>query len=168
GAVDAADAAARDGVGVGRVDEPSPVDGLTAAGRRRLGRAWLAGAVPTFLVYAWILMVQRWAPLQVQFFDDFYDAQARSLFNGRLDVPPEVVGFEGFLIDGKTYIYFGPFPSLLRMPLLAVTDRFDGRLTTLSMLAATAVLAWAGFRLACVVRAMVRGAVPVGRREAWA
>jgi hypothetical protein len=152
----------------GGVDEVSEIDGLTRAGRRRLARAWLIGGVPTFLVYAWVLMAERWSPLQVQFFDNFYDAQARSLFHGRLDVPREVVGFEGFLIDGKTYIYFGPFPALLRMPIMALTDRFDGRLTTLSMLAAMAVLVWATFRLTCVVRGMVRGAVPVGPREALA
>jgi hypothetical protein len=151
-----------------RPQRPSDVDGLTNDDRRRMRRAWAFGAVPTFLVYAWVLMAGRWAPLQVQYFDNFFDAQARALFDGRLDVPPEVVGFEGFLIDGKTYIYFGPFPSLLRMPIMALTDRFDGRLTTLSMLGAMAVLAWAAFRLSCVVRAMVRGAVPVGRREALA
>jgi hypothetical protein len=144
------------------------VDGLTRAGRRRLARAWLIGGVPTFVVYAWVLMAERWSPLQVQFFDNFYDAQARSLFQGRLDVPRDAVGFEGFLIDGKTYIYFGPFPALLRMPILAVTDRFDGRLTTLSMLVAMALLVWATFRLACVVRGMVRGAAPVGPRETMA
>jgi hypothetical protein len=144
---------------------PAAIDGLTRAGRRRLRRAWLLGAVPTLIVFAWVLMALQWAPLQVQYFDNFYDAQARSLFDGRLDVPREVTGFEGFLIDGKTYIYFGPFPSLLRMPILAATDRLDGRLTTLSMLAAMAVLAWATFRLACVVRGMVRGPVPVGPRE---
>lgn len=151
-----------------RRQRPSELDGLTRDDRTRLRRAWLLGTVPTFVVYAWVLMAGRWAPLQTQYFDRFFDAQTRSLFDGRLDVPPEVVGFEGFLIDGKTYIYFGPFPSLLRMPIMALTDRFDGRLTTLSMLAAMAVLAWAAFRLSCVVRAMVRGAVPVGRREALA
>ncbi|HLM64920.1 MAG TPA: hypothetical protein VK306_11530 [Acidimicrobiales bacterium] len=147
------------------VDPVDPADDLTPADRRRLRRAWWAGALPTLLVYGWVLMVERWSPLQRQYFDDFFDLQARSFFNGRLDVPPGSVGFEGFLIGGKTYIYFGPLPALLRMPVLAVTDRFDGRLTTLSMLAGMVVLAVASFRLACVVRAMVRGPAPVGRRE---
>ncbi len=143
-----------------------PHDGLDDAGRRRLRRAWWRGAVPTLAAYLWVLTVGRADLLQVHYFDDFYDAQARSLMHGRLDVPPEVPGFEGFLIDGRTYIYFGPFPSLLRMPVLAVTDRFDGRLTTLSMLLAAVVLAAASFRLLCSLRPLARGHPAAGATRA--
>jgi hypothetical protein len=141
------------------------VDGLAPADRRRLRRAWWTGATPTLAVYAWIVTVGRLSPFQRGYFDDFYDAQARALFHGHLDVPRDVVQFEGFLIDGRTYIYFGPVPALLRMPVLLVTDRFDGRLTAVSMLIATVVLAVAAFRLACVLRAAVRGDAPLGARE---
>lgn len=141
------------------------VDGLDGAGRRRLRRGWWAGAVPALGAYLWMLTVGRLDLLQRQYFDDFFDAQARSLLDGRLDVPAEVAAFEGFLIDGRTYIYFGPVPALVRLPVLAVTDRFDGRLTTLSMLLAAVVLMAAAFRLSCVLRGIVRGAAPVGRRE---
>lgn len=142
-----------------------PVDGLAGADRRRLRRAWLAGAVPTLVGYAWVLTAGRWDFLQRQFFDYFFDVQARAMLHGRLEVPAESVGFEGFVTDGRTYIYFGVVPSLLRMPVLALTDNLDGRLTTVSMLLASVVLTVATFRLACVVRAMVRGSVPVGRVE---
>jgi hypothetical protein len=147
---------------------PAGIDGLTAADRRRLRRAWFGGAVPMLLLSAWVLTAGRWNLLQRQYFDDFFDAQARAMFDGRLDVPPEVVGFEGFVTNGKTYIYFGPFPAFLRMPLMALTDRFDGRLTTLSILLATCALTYATFRLSCSLRRLVRGTDPVGRRELWA
>ena len=29
---------------------------------------------------------------------------------------------------GRTFTYFGPVPALLRIPIVAVTDAFDGRL----------------------------------------
>lgn len=148
--------------------EPEPVDGLDAGDRRRLRRAWLAGAVPTLLLFTWVLTAGRGNFLQQQFFDDFFDLQGRAMLDGRLDVPADRVGFEGFITDGRTYIYFGLVPSLLRMPILVLTDQFDGRLTTLSMLAAAVVLAAAAFRLSCVVRTMVRGRAPVGRVELWA
>jgi hypothetical protein len=141
------------------------VDGLAATDRRRLRRAWWTGAAPTLAVYSWIVTVGRLDPFQRNYFDNFFDAQARALFHGHLDVPRDVVQFEGFLIDGRTYIYFGPVPALLRMPLLLVTDRFDGRLTAVSMLAATIVLAVAAFRLVCVLRAAVRGDAPIVPRE---
>ncbi|HEV7762628.1 MAG TPA: acyltransferase [Acidimicrobiales bacterium] len=141
------------------------LDGLRRSDRRRLRRAWALAATPVLLLYTWVLTAGSWNLFQRQYFDDFFDAQGRSLLAGRWDVPPEVVGFEGFLINGRMYIYFGPFPALLRMPLLAMTDRLDGRLTTLSMLAAMLVLAWTSFRLITAVRAFVRGEAPVTRVE---
>jgi peptidoglycan/LPS O-acetylase OafA/YrhL len=141
------------------------IDGLRPADRRRLRRAWVVASTPVLLLYTWVLTAGSWNLFQRQYFDEFFDAQGRSLLEGRWDVPPEIVGFEGFLVDGRTYIYFGPLPALLRMPLLAMSDRFDGRLTTLSMLAATLLLAWVGFRLITAVRAFVRGQAPVTRLE---
>jgi hypothetical protein len=115
--------------------------------------------------FSWLLMVEGWAPLQRQYYDNFFDVQARAFLDGRWDVPTGSVGFEGFLIGGRTYIYFGPWPALLRLPLLAVTDRFDGRLTTLSMLLAMVVLAIVAYRLSMTVRTFVRGDAAVTRKE---
>ena len=97
---------------------------------------------------------------------DFFDLQARALFHGNLDVPPGSLGIEAFVVDGRHYMYFGPFPALLRMPVLLVTDRLDGRLTALSMLAGWFVLAAAVTVLVRRVRTRMRGAAPVGRVEA--
>lgn len=144
------------------------IDGLDRAGRRRLWFGWLGGAGPVLALYTWVLTAGRADFLQRRFYDNFFDAQGRSFFDGHLDVPPEVALFEGFEIDGRTYIYFGPFPTLIRLPILALTDAYDGRLTTLSMLLAMMVLIVAAFRLSCVLRAAVRGSAPVSRREVWA
>jgi hypothetical protein len=140
-------------------------DGLAPQDVRRLRLAWAAGAVPVVIGFAWLIMAGSWSPLQHQYFDDFYDHQARAFLDGRWDVPRDAVGFEGFLIDGKTYIYFGPGPALLRLPVLAATDRLDGQLTTVSMMVAMVVLVVAAHRLSVTVRTIVRGAAPVGRRE---
>jgi hypothetical protein len=144
---------------------PMDATSLSPADRRRLRLAWTAGATPPMAAFAWLLMVARWAPLQRQYYDNFFDLQARAFLDGRWDVPAGSVGFEGFLIDGRTYVYFGPWPALLRLPLLALTDRFDGRLTTLSMLLAMVVLTVATYRLSMTLRAFVRGGGPVSRRE---
>jgi peptidoglycan/LPS O-acetylase OafA/YrhL len=141
------------------------IDGLRPSDRQRLRKAWVIAGTPVLLLYTWILTAGSGNLFQRQYFDSFFDAQGRSLLDGRWDVPPEVVGFEGFLVNGRTYIYFGPLPALLRMPILAVTHRLDGRLTTLSMLAATLLLAWATFRLTTAVRGYVRGQAPVTRTE---
>ena len=97
---------------------------------------------------------------------NFFELQARALFHGHLDVPPGSLGIEAFVVDGRHYMYFGPFPALLRMPILLLTDRLDGRLTALSMLVGWFVLAAALTLLVRRVRDLLRGDAPVGRFEA--
>jgi len=86
----------------------------------------------------------------------FYDTQSRALLDGHLSVPEGSLGIEAFVVDGRSYMYFPPFPSLLRLPVLAVTHRFDGRLTGASMLAGWAVTAAFTSLLLWRVRTLVR------------
>jgi hypothetical protein len=102
------------------------------------------------------------------FSSDFFDAQARSLLEGRLDVPPEVAGLEGFVQDDRTYLYFGLVPALLRVPVVAFTTAFDGRLTQLSMLAALALATSASGRILWRARRRCLGDAPVATWEAAA
>jgi hypothetical protein len=74
-------------------------------------------------------------------FSGFFDAQARALLDGHLDVPSGALGIEGFVHDGKTYTYFPPWPAVLRLPVLMTTHEFDYQLTLLSMALAWVVLA---------------------------
>jgi len=97
---------------------------------------------------------------------NFYDLQARAMFHGTLAIPKGSIGVEGFIHGGHTYTYFGLFPSLLRMPILAFTHSLDGRLTAPSILAAWLVSAVFFVLLAWRVRVLVRADAPVGRAEA--
>lgn len=145
--------------------EGPSLDGLSQADRRRLRWGWAAGAVPSFVLFLWMLTAGRANFGRRRFLSGLFDSQARAFFDGHLDVPAEEAWFEGFLVGDKTYTYFGPLPAIVRMPVLAVTDAFDGRLTALSMLVALVILVVASFRLLCTLRATVRGDVPVTRRE---
>ena len=49
-------------------------------------------------------------------------------------VPKGSLGIEAFVHGGRDYTYFGLFPSLIRLPVLAFTHAYDGRLTAPSML----------------------------------
>lgn len=64
--------------------------------------------------------------------------------------------------------YFGPWPALLRLPVAALTDRFDGRLTQPSMLLAFVVALFFTARLAWRIRALVLPDAPLRRAEQWA
>ncbi len=101
-------------------------------------RAARAVVVAATVVFA--LVVTRWRPWDLcdraGFSADFYDEQARAFLRGRLWVRPEVAGNEGFLVDGRTYLYFGPLLALLRVPFALFGEVFAGRLTRLSLVAA--------------------------------
>ncbi len=154
------DQVAEDDVGVDR----------TAADRRRFTRASLWGIGLAAIPYLWVLWGGALDPLRTALpkraFSDFYETQARALFDGTWAVPKHSLGIEAFVIDGHHYLYFGPFASVLRMPILAVTDALDGKLTAPSMLLAWLVTAFFLPILVWRVRILMRGDAAVTRGEA--
>ncbi len=132
-----------------------------------LRRSLAAGSLLALVIDLWMLAGPHWSltrdasPLGA-----FYDVQGRAFLHGRLAVPASALGFEGFDVDGATYMYYGPVLALARLPVLAVTHRYDGRMTALSMLVAIAVLLVAGGALYEQVRRFVRPEAPVTRGEA--
>ena len=137
---------------------------------RPLNRACAIGAAIGFAPYLAVLWDFGVRPLRRMTANginaDFFDIQARALFHGHLSVPPGSLGIEAFVVDGRHYMYFPPLPAIMRMPILLVTDRLDGRLTALSMLVGWFVLAFALAWLFRLVRGTLRGDAPVGRLEA--
>ncbi|GCD89467.1 hypothetical protein [Nocardioides sp. LS1] len=97
---------------------------------------------------------------------NFFDIQARALMAGHLWVPDDSLSIEGFVLRGHTYMYFGPWPAILRMPVLATTHEYDGRLTLLSMALAFVVLAVVTTRLVWLVRDLMCGQEELTRLEA--
>lgn len=99
-------------------------------------------------------------------FSGFFDLQARRLLEGHLDIAPGDLGIEAFVEGSREYMYFPPGPALLRLPIVAFTDRFDGKLTAASMLLAwvvtTALVAMTMWR----IRRLLRETAPLGRGEA--
>ncbi len=88
-------------------------DGLALVRGARL--LFLAAVV--FCLYLGFATKFDWNPWQISSGGFFFNAQARSLLDLRMDVDARVMGMEGFLRDGKTYTYFGILPALFRLPL---------------------------------------------------
>ncbi|MGD0391890.1 MAG: hypothetical protein ABSC41_04545 [Acidimicrobiales bacterium] len=101
-------------------------------------------------------------------FSNFYDVQARSLLRGTWSMPASVLAIEGIRTNGRTDMYYGPVPALLRLPVLVFTHRFDGRLTEPSLLIAFLLALILASLLSWRLRGMVRGDTGVGRLEAAA
>ena len=141
------------------------------AGRRRFTLAAIVAVACTSVPFVWILW-SLWGPTQPlrpsNYQDNFYDLQARAMFHGHLWLANGALGIEGFVHGGHTYTYFGLFPSIVRMPILAVTSSLDGRLTAPCMLAAWFVTGLFTTLLFWRVRFLVRGDAVMGRSEATA
>jgi hypothetical protein len=136
---------------------------------RSLRRAALAGSAVALLIDLVLLLAGHATLLRDPGpLGGIYDAQGRAFLDGNLSVDAAKVGFEGFLIDGKTYVYYGPFPALLRLPVLAVTHGLDGRLTQLSMLLGLAVMLGAGAAVQREVRRLMRPGAEIGRGDVLA
>ena len=67
---------------------------------------------------------------------------------------------------GGPITYFGIFPSLIRMPILLLTSRFDGALTAPSMLLAWMMTALFSSLMLWRLRIVTRGRAVLGRAEA--
>lgn len=94
------------------------------------------GAWAVVLSAAACVLVMTVGNTRPERFSTYYSELADSILDGRFDVPPVVIGPEAFLVDGKTYGYFGPTPAILRMPLNALFPGRDGKWTRLVMASA--------------------------------
>lgn len=136
------------------------------AGRRRWIVAGAVGGALGLLVHLWMLTAGSFRLFRWQRVSDFYDAQAHAWLDGRWDIDDKILGIEAFRgVGGRSYMYQGPVPALLRVPVAALTDRLDGRLTALSMWLAAAVTVVGVLVLGWQVRRLVRGDRPVGRSD---
>lgn len=125
-----------------------------------------AGAVP-FVLVLWNFGVRPFrSALPNRLFSDFFDIQGRAFLDGDLALPTGALGFEAFRHDGHEFMYFGAWPAMLRLPVLAVTDRMDGRLSAPSMVLAWLLAAAGASMLVWRVRALVTPDRPVTRAEA--
>ncbi len=137
--------------------------------RRRFTVAAAVGSALAAVPFLWVL----WSPWQSPDFlrttayeNNFYDLQARAIFHGHLWLANGAIGIEGFVHGGRQYTYFGLFPSLVRMPILAVTSSLDGKLTAPFILVAWMLTALFASLLLWRVRVLVRGQAAMGRAEA--
>jgi len=118
--------------------------------------------------YLWILWNMwggSWSFLRAVEPANFYELQARALFAGHLWITHGALSIEGFNHDGHQYMYFGLFPTLIRMPILALTHRFDGKLTAPSLLIAWLVTGVFSSMLLWRLRVAVRGSMALNWSE---
>src|ERR1022692_2072082 len=94
--------------------------------RKLFVRSTLIGSGVAAVPYLLILWGGRLNPLRTSFpgglFSNFYEIQARALMHGHWNIPPGSLNIEAFVVHGRSYMYFGPLPSLLRLPIMMFTS----------------------------------------------
>lgn len=78
-----------------------------------------------FTIYIfWLTTYRTWqfdtSTYNDAFGGNFYWMQANAMLNGRLHLQTE--GFECIVLEGNCHGYFGPFPSIIRLPLAFLFD----------------------------------------------
>ncbi len=140
---------------------------------RRFQRVAVAAVVVASVPYLWVLW-DLWTgtvdPLRTDGASNLsipvYDVQARALLHGHLSLPNGSISIEAFIHDGRTYTYFGIFPSLLRLPVVLFTHSLDGRLSAVSILGSWLVTAVFSALLLWRIRIVARGDAALGWAEA--
>ncbi len=145
---------------------PAP-ENTTDLAQQRYFRASFFGAIPAVLIFLRILW-NNGGIFAGSLFSGFYEVQARAFRHANWEIPPGSLGIEAFVIDGKSYEYYGPFPAILRMPLMWLFPGMDGRWTQPFMFLALLLALGAATRLGWQVRQLVQGPeVAVTKTECW-
>ncbi len=148
-------------------DAARPPDLNTPETRQRAWAThrWFGGcALLLSLGYAWLVTLGTFEFNYAEVFGSFYDYQARSFLQGRLDVPEEAIGGEAFEVGGKLYGYFGPTPALFRLPFVATGVAF-AKLSRAFMLAWFAASLLAAYLLLRHATRVLRAGVADRPRE---
>lgn len=151
-------------------DAPTTVAPRRDPVQRRKYAATIGGLLIGGLAYFALLLDfdHHWDRLAtgVGFGANFFDLQATAIRHGHLWLPDGSLGIEGFEARGHTYMYFGIFPALLRIPVQLFTDQYEARLTLPSMAIAWVVFAVMTARLYWLVRHAMGRPREVSRIEA--
>jgi hypothetical protein len=100
------------------------------------GRSLLAAVVlPLLIAWAagfWLVTYGTGVLTEEEWLSAAFDSLARSLVHGEATVDEEAIYWEGIKVDGKLYMYFAPFPALLRIVPGQLYPHLYGRWSRLS------------------------------------
>lgn len=89
---------------------------VPVGGREDLPRLPAFGTLAGLVVFlAWIVTRGTFSWDEREVLGSAYDSLARSLWQGSAEVRHEDIQWEAWSVGGRSFMYFGPFPALLRM-----------------------------------------------------
>lgn len=130
----------------------------------RQERAFFFSAAFCTLCFAWLVTTGDFVFNYPESFGVFYEFQASSILQGRLDVPYASLPDETFVFEGRHFGYFGITPALLRLPFV-VFDLGFGHLSRAFMLLYYVVCLVSGAAILRAAALLLHG--PAARPSAW-
>lgn len=126
--------------------------------------------LPTFIivliVHAWFISYGTWNFLAIEHLGTYFDAQARSLIDGRFDIDCDVLGMENYVLpDGKCYGTWAPTPAIFRIPLHFLFPDLINKWTKLSMFTACFISLLATYLVLLSARSLIYKNVAVQVKE---
>ncbi len=98
----------------------------------------LSVVLPCCLCY-WLLTHGAGVLLAEDLLSHAFDSLAEGLLAGTAQVDPDAIRWEASVYEGRSYMYFGPFPALLRIPLNLVAGAHAGHWSRLSCFLASTI-----------------------------
>lgn len=95
-----------------------------------------AASVFLLVCLCWIATLGSWEILRGEFLGVAYDSLASHLLRGSAEVDQGAIQFERYELDGKVFMYFGPFPALVRILLNFMAPGHYGAWSRVSTVAA--------------------------------
>jgi hypothetical protein len=142
--------------------------GAGAEGAGRLDSGWdltaLLMAALVFTVHFQLLTHGTGWIFDFELLGHSFDSLASFLLHGSSEVSPRAILWEGMQVEGRTVMYFGPWPALLRLPLAWLEIMPAVHWSRLSCYIA-AVLTLCGFVLICGRELARNGALERGDRR---
>jgi hypothetical protein len=116
--------------------------GPSFAETRRTMIVWSMWLFAIFYYY-FLITNGSFDPFGVEALGRLYNDMALRLLRGDFTIDPSIAEGEAWVRDGKTYVYYGIGPALLRMPLALVIPLQTVSLARLSCWTALAIASWA-------------------------
>ena len=92
------------------------------------------------IVHTWFITYGTWDLLGEEWLSSSFDSLGQRLLQGRADIDPNTIKWEGLKRAGKVYPYFGPFPAFLRVLFDALMPGHFGQWARVSCLVASTLI----------------------------
>lgn len=117
------------------------------------------------ILLVWLTTLGTWEILRGEFLGIAYDSLAAHLLHGSIEVDPDAIAFERYDYRGKVFMYFGPFPALLRVLPNLIAPNYYGAWSRVSTIIATllSAIAFGGI----IARALTPNQSMTSRSKSW-